>query len=1114
MASAVGFKQACPSCGGQVTIKSHDLVGKKTDCPKCKFRFVVADPNPKASGKDAKAGKAKPKKGDADKPKKKGKGGSKMPLILAGVGAVVILIVGLVIFLFLPGDNKPLPQVKPGGGGGAGLAAGRGEQPPAGGDTPPAAGGENQVSLDELLAKLDDEAEREKVKGPLLDKLKTLSGADLENAITDISNRAATGNKTAEEVIESAAKASDRPELQKVASENLERIKVRIATGGNDPADDPTNVLAGDTQVMLNIPVKKLLDSDFKDAIFALGAFRAEDFERRIGIPLSNIDQIVIGCNVEQKTIIGAIKTTAPFDWDKSVKEALQAENQAKTAKGKTYYLGKVDILSEFIEARMPPVTGLRRSAAIMRKSNDTMLVYGDEASIQAFLDSPPDLKVETPAPPTAGGAPGGPGDGPGGMQGPGGGLAGAGTGGGGGLAGAGTGGGGGLAGAGTGGGGSLAGAGTGGGGTMPPPPGGPQGGPPGGPPGGQGGAAPPPVTRVSTSYLTLNSKFRKVVELAENKRSVLGVFAEASPSGSVRGRDLLMSRLPFLKNVPENQQRQVDMYAFALSMEDDIHLRGVLACYDRKQVDAVLREVEKSLAKAAKNEIKALLGFEFAVGARDQVASNQGGGGFGPGLGGMGGGGAIGPGLGGAGGGGAIGPGLGGAGGGGAIGPGLGGMGGGGAIGPGLGGMGGGGAIGPGLGGAGGKAPGGTGPSGPPGGAPGRGYDPEDRGGYGGPLGPQGGYGGPPAGTGEQNQPQDKSRIDLSRDDLEFVVIDAKVVKRPEGFMTDYLGSIMVSSRDSMEQNSRRLKLGDVTNALNLYRSERVSRNEPDGFPYGAFPRQQDAARGPRPWPASERVSWMRELLPYIGDDRFYTFKDGIDVNKSWRDPENLKFGRIPIPAFLHPTEAKRYVRLRGIDRPLAVTHFVGMAGVGPDAPYYANNDPRAGIFGFDRESTVADIKDGLSYTIFAIQSDSSMLGPWIAGGGATVRGTSENGDRDVGFTGGFSSPDHNGKKGAWVIMADGSARFLPRDVAPSVFKALCTKAGDDSGSDLDLLAPKEQFQPSTPAGGAKPTTAAPPAPRRVVVEEEEESAKPAKSTPDAKGKDDGKKDDGKKDD
>src|SRR5258708_15192102 len=44
MAASAGFKQQCPSCEAMVPIKNRTLIGKKIDCHKCKYRFVVEDP--------------------------------------------------------------------------------------------------------------------------------------------------------------------------------------------------------------------------------------------------------------------------------------------------------------------------------------------------------------------------------------------------------------------------------------------------------------------------------------------------------------------------------------------------------------------------------------------------------------------------------------------------------------------------------------------------------------------------------------------------------------------------------------------------------------------------------------------------------------------------------------------------------------------------------------------------------------------------------------------------------------------------------------------------------------------------------------------------------------
>jgi hypothetical protein len=44
MAVSPSFKQECPSCEAMVAIKDPSLIGKKVECAKCKYRFVVEDP--------------------------------------------------------------------------------------------------------------------------------------------------------------------------------------------------------------------------------------------------------------------------------------------------------------------------------------------------------------------------------------------------------------------------------------------------------------------------------------------------------------------------------------------------------------------------------------------------------------------------------------------------------------------------------------------------------------------------------------------------------------------------------------------------------------------------------------------------------------------------------------------------------------------------------------------------------------------------------------------------------------------------------------------------------------------------------------------------------------
>ncbi len=72
MATSTSFKQECPSCEALVPIKDASLVGRKIDCPKCKFRFTVAAPaapeETEEDAKPAKNGKANTEKVTTGKP--------------------------------------------------------------------------------------------------------------------------------------------------------------------------------------------------------------------------------------------------------------------------------------------------------------------------------------------------------------------------------------------------------------------------------------------------------------------------------------------------------------------------------------------------------------------------------------------------------------------------------------------------------------------------------------------------------------------------------------------------------------------------------------------------------------------------------------------------------------------------------------------------------------------------------------------------------------------------------------------------------------------------------------------------------------------------------------
>ena len=121
--------------------------------------------------------------------------------------------------------------------------------------------------------------------------------------------------------------------------------------------------------------------------------------------------------------------------------------------------------------------------------------------------------------------------------------------------------------------------------------------------------------------------------------------------------------------------------------------------------------------------------------------------------------------------------------------------------------------------------------------------------------------------------------------------------------------------------------------------------------------------------------------------------------------------------------------------------TWYIGVAGVGRDAPTLHDGHPRAGVFGYDRRTRLADIKDGASNTSLLVETNLSN-GPWTAGGPATLRGLDPSRRPYIGQGREFGGL-HRG--GVNVAFADGSVRFLRESIDPKAFEALSTVAGGE---------------------------------------------------------------------
>jgi hypothetical protein len=319
-------------------------------------------------------------------------------------------------------------------------------------------------------------------------------------------------------------------------------------------------------------------------------------------------------------------------------------------------------------------------------------------------------------------------------------------------------------------------------------------------------------------------------------------------------------------------------------------------------------------------------------------------------------------------------------------------------------------------------------------------------------------------------------------------VILAVKLNSPSLGWIIRALGPYYHRIRGDVEVTMARPRQQDLAAVINAFRDD--TRNNAQ-LPRGTFEPPPDPSRY-RPLPPDQRISWMANLLPYLGHaDEYRT----MDFKKGWRDPANRWAATTLVPQFLDGRSPRdnwraQYPGLPSV-KDLAATHYVGIAGVGLDAAAYQEGDPatakKLGMFGYDRLTRLDQVMDGLSNTVLLAQVPwdkgqfplTTHQRPWIAGGGSTVQGVPEK--RSVQP---FVSTQHDGKKGTYVLMVDGSVRFVSEKISDDVFKAMCTVNGAEKVAldrDAPLIAPAgaelvaKPGVPPAPAAGDKPAANVP---------------------------------------
>jgi hypothetical protein len=199
---------------------------------------------------------------------------------------------------------------------------------------------------------------------------------------------------------------------------------------------------------------------------------------------------------------------------------------------------------------------------------------------------------------------------------------------------------------------------------------------------------------------------------------------------------------------------------------------------------------------------------------------------------------------------------------------------------------------------------------------------------------------------------------------------------------------------------------------------------------------------------PVDQRLSWVIEVLPFLDKE---DLSRRFDRAVAWDAPGNTVPGGMHVNVFRCPDWVRELA-----PESASIMPYIGVAGLGPDAPLLSGIDRRVGVFGYERRTPMASITDGASNTLLVLET-AHENGPWAQGGWSTIRALDPADQPYLGsgrpFGGTHFTENGVFRRGASIgcnaAMADGSVRFLHEGIAPNILEALATIGGGEKISD-----------------------------------------------------------------
>jgi hypothetical protein len=344
MATTAAFKQQCPSCETLVAIRDPKFIGRKIDCPKCKYRFVVEPPAEADDEDDAKPGR----KGKADarvtaKRPPNGKAATKPAVRRRGEEDED------------EDDRGGTPAAKKKGGGSNSMVLGVGLA---------------VVAVGLLVV-------------GVLALTGVLGGDDKKTTSPPV-----TGVPAPDQPGEPEPKAPDRSLLAE-----LNRL---------------SNQLPNDSEAVFAVNLDKLMSSQLRRAAFdAAGALRPEYFTQMIGLSPESMAGLVRAENYTDQWAFNILRSKDRVRTEELVK-ALGGKPASSPVSRKEYFLASanevfdalstmLNVVKQGTSALAPGRGGLNPKGplAFCVLEDGHTVVFADVAPLEKFLDNPPKPRPE-----------------------------------------------------------------------------------------------------------------------------------------------------------------------------------------------------------------------------------------------------------------------------------------------------------------------------------------------------------------------------------------------------------------------------------------------------------------------------------------------------------------------------------------------------------------------------------------------------------------------------------------------------------------------------------------------------------------------------------------------